>query len=143
MSTLNTELEKMMNEPLEHIDQVLNYVKKCIILTTKLLQIHPFNDGNGRSIRGLLNLMFKKANIPPIYVMPKEKVAYIQALQRARVNEDYNESDYEDIINFYYFKICDSLIEITESLNTKDILTFDEDGVRIYEKPNKENDLKI
>ena len=133
---LSDEFDRILLLPLETSNDLINYIRESVILHTKLLKIHPFNDGNGRSIRALLNLMFKKANIPPVYVEPREKPAYLNALKRAQIDNEYNISDYEEIIYFYMYKICDSLIEITENqfrnengYGIDDIV--DENGVRI------------
>jgi hypothetical protein len=51
--------------------------------------------------------MFKNRNIPPVYILKKERTVYKDALIKAIKDEDYT-----DIINFYYFKICDSIYEL-------------------------------
>ena len=127
---LDKEFNHIIKLPHNTGNDLINYIDECVKLTTKLLKIHPFNDGNGRSIRGLLNLMFKKANIPPVYVVPKEKAIYNDALIKAQIDNEYHQSDYTDIIMFYYYKICDSLIEIDSQL--KNNYEIDDDGVRIY-----------
>jgi len=139
---LSEEFDRVIALPLETSNDLINYIRESVILHTKLLKIHPFNDGNGRSIRGLLNLMFKRANIPPVYVEPREKPAYLAALKKAQIDNQYNQCDYEEIIMFYMYKICDSLIEITEDqfrngngYGTED--SIDEDGVKIFKQNMK------
>jgi Fic family protein len=44
-------------------------------------EIHPFNDGNGRVGRLLLNLFFLKRNWPPVTVTPEHRDDYIDALE--------------------------------------------------------------
>jgi len=131
---LSDEFDTITKMPINTNEDITNYIKSSVILTTKLIKIHPFVDGNGRSIRGLLNLMFKKANIPPVYVVPEERGAYISALNKALVDNEYNKSDFSDIVWFYYYKICDSLIEITDGMSKKqnEPDEFDGEGVRIY-----------
>lgn len=87
-------------------DELFKYIEECIKLNTDLIRIHPFFDGNGRCIRGFTNMMFELANIPPIYILKSERLKYRQAIRKTDIGE------YDDLINFYYYKICDSIVEL-------------------------------
>ena len=97
--------EKIMND-LKNKD-TFEYINNCIKITTELIKAQPFSDGNKRTFRALLNLMFKYKGLPPVYITVKEKDEYKDALLKAMINDDYT-----SLNKFYYYKICDSIYEL-------------------------------
>lgn len=104
-----TEIKEMASTIKDSHDakMILYYFDKCIELSCKLIKIHPFADGNGRTIRCFTNKLFEDAGLPSVYIKVDEKSKYLSAMQKALDLEDYSE-----INSFYRFKLCDSIIEL-------------------------------
>lgn len=116
MNQLRNEVNLLVKEGIElgkeiKPQNIISYIDKCIELKCKLIKIHPFGDGNGRSIRAFINLLFRLANIPPIYIENKEREKYGIAMQVAIGNNDLTK-----LKQFYYYKICDSIISLDINL---------------------------
>jgi cell filamentation protein, protein adenylyltransferase len=54
----------------------------------RLVAIHPFSDGNGRTARLLMNLVLMRAGYPPVVIGPEHRAAYIDALQALQLRSD-------------------------------------------------------
>lgn len=102
------EILEMKNQVKSNPSYLFDYIDKCIILKCHLIKVHPFADGNGRTVRAFINKLFMDVGLPPIYISSSEIKMYKKAMQKA-IGEEH---DFSSIINFYYFKICDSIIEL-------------------------------
>jgi Fic family protein len=54
----------------------------------RLVTIHPFSDGNGRTARLLMNLLLLRAGYPPLVIVPEQRPAYHDSLQAVQLHGD-------------------------------------------------------
>lgn len=62
----------------------------------ELVTIHPFIDGNGRTARLLMNLIFLQYGYPPALIRKRDRLAYINSLEKAQLGG--SKDDYYKII---------------------------------------------
>ncbi len=66
----------------------------------KLVSIHPFVDGNGRTARLLMNLLLMQAGYPPAIIQKEERKQYISSIEKAQLGNslaDYYALMYEAV----------------------------------------------
>lgn len=83
---------------------------KAAFLHHAFVQIHPFQDGNGRIARLLASFVLIKEGLFPLSIDRDERAIYIKALERA----DFH--DYQDLINVFS---NNQIISIERALNWK------------------------
>lgn len=54
-------------------------------------EIHPFNDGNGRVGREIINVMLERGDYPPVFFEKKDRASYLDALENGNglTNDNY------------------------------------------------------
>lgn len=124
--------DKMFNSQIEDRIKMTDYfLTELMKYKTELIRIHPFPDGNGRTIRGITNFLLEKAGLPPVYVKSCERGKYHEAMNKAILNNDYRY-----LIGFYKNKLCDSIKEL--------VIDPFEEAINIYkENEKKKNDNKL
>ncbi len=61
----------------------LHPVEQAALAHFKLVNIHPFIDGNGRTARLLMNLILLRTGFPPAVIQLEDRALYYQALHQA------------------------------------------------------------
>lgn len=87
------EMEKLLTW--HHSAKNTHPVEKAAIFHHRFVAIHPFDDGNGRMARLLMNLILMKAGYPPCIIKTIHRKAYLKAL-----HETDEKKDFEPFIQF-------------------------------------------
>ncbi len=61
----------------------LNDIELATIFHHKMVWIHPFFDGNGRTVRLAMNLLLLKKGFPPAIILKNDRKKYYEALNQA------------------------------------------------------------
>lgn len=86
---IKSKLEKLINWYNDNQD--IDIIEKIARFHYKFEKIHPFNDGNGRIGRILMNLQLMKNEYPPVLITNEEKDEYYKLLENAALNKEYNQ----------------------------------------------------
>ncbi|NDP27758.1 MAG: Fic family protein [Flavobacterium sp.] len=70
----------------------LNDIELATIFHHKLVWIHPFFDGNGRTVRLSMNLLLMRSGFPPAIILKNDRKKYYEALNQA------NNGNYQKLI---------------------------------------------
>ena len=70
--------------------QALHPVERAALAHFKLVDIHPFVDGNGRTARLLMNLILMQAGFPPTIIKTNDRKAYYAALEQAHAGDTHD-----------------------------------------------------
>jgi Fic family protein len=81
----------------------------------KLVTIHPFIDGNGRTARLLMNLLLLQCGYPLAIIQKEQRSEYINAIEHARSTDDFN-AFYDVIISAVEYSL-DIYVDAIEQSN--------------------------
>lgn len=82
----------------------------------KLVSIHPFSDGNGRTSRLLMNLLLMQTGFPPAIIRKEDRLAYINSLEKAQKG-----GSLDDFYNLIYGAVDRSLDIYLEAIEPERI----------------------
>ncbi|TPV32925.1 Fic family protein [Paucihalobacter ruber] len=63
--------------------QQLNAIELATVFHHRFVYIHPFFDGNGRTVRLAMNLLLMKEGFPPAIILTNDRLKYYSALNMA------------------------------------------------------------
>lgn len=96
-------------------------VRLAALAHYKLVTIHPFVDGNGRTARLLMNLILIKYGYPPAIISPKERLKYIKSLEKAQLG-----GSIEDYLSVIYQSVNHSIGIYLKALKQEKPISFEE-----------------
>lgn len=71
-------------------EKKMHVVEKAAVFHHRFVAIHPFDDGNGRLARLLMNLILIKADYPPCVIKNEHRKQYLECLEIADLKKDLN-----------------------------------------------------
>jgi hypothetical protein len=96
-------MERLLNWHRERdAEQDIHPVEHASIFHHRFVAIHPFDDGNGRMGRILMNLILMQSGFPPAIIKVTDRNQYVAALAKADVGEN------KDIVEFIAKNLIDS-----------------------------------
>ena len=90
-----TKVSDLLDELIDFINTnplQLNDIELATVFHHKLVWIHPFFDGNGRTVRLAMNLLLMRKGFPPAIILKNDRKKYYEALNQA------NQGNYQKLI---------------------------------------------
>lgn len=79
------DIPPLMADFAQWLSQAANTPANAFEAHYRLVSIHPFADGNGRTARLLMNLLLLRGGYPPVVIAPEHRLAYLTALETAQL----------------------------------------------------------
>lgn len=79
----NTKVKNSYQNQIFFIQSILFCFRYAALAHYKLVHIHPFSDGNGRTSRLLMNMILMQAGYPPVIIHKRHRHKYYENLQVA------------------------------------------------------------
>lgn len=99
-------VDALMQSAVELVNDVDGVVARALLIHYAIVTIHPYDDGNGRTARLLMNYVLATAGAPWVTIRVDDREVYFRALERAQCD-----SDFEPLIALHerYFSAPDVL----------------------------------
>ncbi len=106
MMKIDTKVKLLYENRSEH--SISSYIKTAVQLHHELTVIHPFGDGNGRTLRAFFNVTMVRNKLTPVYIKVEDKDEYVSALAAAD-----RSADYAPLFEFFFRAILRTNVELT------------------------------
>lgn len=115
-------VSQLLDELIDFINKnplKLNDIELAAVFHHKLVWIHPFFDGNGRTVRLAMNLLLMRRGFPPAIILKNDRKKYYEALNQAN-NGNYKKlmllmcQSLERTLNIYISSLPDTDYEYEE-----------------------------
>lgn len=106
------ELGETIDDLIAHKDEhsTSTFIEAAVNIHHRLTVIHAFGDGNGRTSRAFVNMLFLSKNVPPVFFDSRTKDEYKEALGSADAGR------YDDLYEVFYRAILRSHASLTDFL---------------------------
>ena len=112
-------------------------VRLAALAHYKLVYIHPFVDGNGRTSRLLMNLILMQHGFPPVIVRKQDRLQYYQHLVTA------NDGDVRPFIRFIAKCTERTLDAYLLATRENSIMTFNMDDTETILPPDNNEQSRL
>lgn len=126
-----TQLGYLLDDYDTKITKKIHPIEAATFFHQKFEEIHPFQDGNGRLGRELLNYMLTREGFPPIYIIPDQRSVYLTALQEG------NTENFQPLFEFVCTRMFATVAYLSIHTNLYDVLTSPE-----AQQSAKDNDME-
>lgn len=109
------EIPPLMGDFAMWLSRASDTLDTAFVAHLRLVTIHPFNDGNGRVARLVMNLVLIRAGYPPVAIRPEDRLSYINALQEAQSGQKTDTAFY----NLLYERLNATLEDYLAALSSQ------------------------
>ena len=117
---VTTQIRYLLDDYENKIIKKMHPIEAATFFHQKFEEIHPFQDGNGRLGRELLNYMLTREGFPPIYIIPDQRSVYLTALQEG------NTENFQPLFEFVYSRMYATIAYLAIHTNLYDVLVSPE-----------------
>lgn len=103
---VKSSLRKMISFYYDNKNKIHPFVLACLV-HAQFVEIHPFEDGNGRTGRALMNWVLMKAGYPKLFIPVKNRQQYYEAidLHNEKKHKEYCDKMFEVVLDQLHGKL--------------------------------------